>query len=285
MDIDTATESAFEAQHLDASMTWKTASWFAWDLETTGRDVRKDRPVQFGWASQEERGGPIKTGEVWINPRIPIDSAEFLQLMPEELEAIRIAPDFAEHAPYFLSTFRRESVLMGWNCGNRFDPNGTGYDCPMFATECKRVGAYLPTARVIDGMAVAAQTVSPRPEKWTLEAMAKQYGIEFPSQAHRAGADSFVTLSLMERIVGNLPDDLSAVHEVMDRWVSLSWWLRETLDGLEINCGQHRGSLLMDVARMPDRYGRRGGYLRWAMSLPDLPEAVRVEFRNATEAT
>lgn len=273
-------EAYFEAQHLEQRMTWKQAPWFAWDLETTGADARKDRPLQYGYARQEERGGPIVTGEVWINPeRKPSD--DFLKLTPEELEAIRIAPTFREHAPYITSTFRRETVLMGWNCGNRFDPNGRGFDCPMFAAECKRVGWHLPTARVIDGMAVACQLVSPRPEAWKLPDMAKRFGIAFPSQAHRAGADSFVTLSIMERMAEHLPDDLSEVHELVDRWVGLSWWLRETANGLEVNCGKHKGMLLEDVARMPDRNGQPGGYLRWALSLDDLSEAVRAEFKRA----
>lgn len=84
-------EAALEARHFEQRMTWKQAPWFAWDLETTGHDPTKDRPLQYGYARQEKRGGSIVTGEVWINPeRKPTD--DFLKLTPEELDGIRIAP-------------------------------------------------------------------------------------------------------------------------------------------------------------------------------------------------
>lgn len=280
--MDTDVDEIIEANDLHDRMTWKSAPWFAWDLETTGPDPRTDRPLQYGYASQADRDAPIITGEVWINPERKTTD-DFLQLTPEELEGIRIAPTFKEHAPYIASTFLREKVLMGWNCGNRFDPAGRGFDCPMFAMECQRVGRVVPTARVIDGMAIACQVVTPRPEKWTLAALAKHFDISFPSQAHRAGADAFVTLSIMQRMVKDLPDDLDKVHELVDRWVGLSWWLRETPRGLEVNCGKHQGMLLKDLALQPDRYGKRGGYLRWALGLGDLPEAVRGSFEKALE--
>lgn len=270
-----------ESRHLDSRMTWKDATWMAWDLETTGKDPRVDRPIQYGCAIQHERGGKIECQEAWIQPNTRIGTADFLKLTPEDLEAIRVAPDFSEHHPYIIGAFEHHPVLIGWNCGNKFDVNGRGFDAPMFAGECVRTGNRVPKGRVIDAMMIACQVITNRPKSWQLPDVAEHFGISFPSQAHRAGADSFVALSIMERLAPMLPDDLHALHGLVDNWMDYSWWLRETEHGIELNCGKNRGMLLEDVAKQPDNYGRRGGYLRWALGLPDLPDFVRTEFRNA----
>ena len=281
MNEDDEIDALLESRVLETRMTWKEAPWLAFDFEATGTDPRKDRPIQFGWARQERRGGPIETGECWINPQMEIASAGFLKLSPDELEAIRIAPTFGEHVPYWMHLMQSDAVLMGWNCGNRFKSDGPGYDCPMFAAECARVGWYDLRRPVIDCMTVACQTATPRPAKWQLGAIAEHFGITFPAQAHRAGADSFVTLSAMERMATALPDDLHEVHALVDRWIGLSWWLREMGDRYELNCGKYLGMNLEEVAALLDRRGQPAGYLRWALELPDLPEATGALFRSA----
>lgn len=281
MDTEADLDMHFESRDPDRRMTWKTAPWLAFDFEATGTDPRKSRPIQFGYAIQQERDGPIETGEAWINPRAPIGSAGFLELTPDELTAISIAPDFAEHAPYLVDTIHRYPVVMGWNCGNRFDADGPGYDCPMFAAECARVHLRAPHVRVLDAMMIACQTVTPRPASWQLPDIAKHFGITFPSQAHRAGADSFVALSALEKMAASLPDDIEELHRLLYGWMALSWWLRDTPRGLELNCGKHRGMALEEVAPLRDRRGRPGGYLRWALGLSDLPPAIRDAFKEA----
>lgn len=244
----------------------------AFDFEATGTDPRSDRVWQFGIATRES------SHVAWVNPQRDYSLVrDKLRISADECRLIDSAPPWADsnEVREFIALLEDADLVVGWNCGPSIDPNGPGYDGPLLASECLRAGWPVPTRPLVDVMMLACQLLDPRPKSWKQPVVAAHLGITFDGHAHRADADSQVTLRIFDKLLPLLPADAADIYDLCRQACDPSWWLRRTQGGYEINCGKYRGAPLREVV------SHDPGYIRWVLGLDDIPSPVRGILKEA----
>lgn len=172
-----------------------TASFVAFDFETTGLDAARERVVEIGavrFRLSESTGAWLSAPEAvfasLVNPGKPI---------PPEVSAIHgiydldvsFAPSFADIAPDFFA-FLGDSVLVAHNAP---------FDLGFLAAESFRAGIELPANPSYDSR-VLAKTAVPHLPSYALKALASSFGIE-QKEAHRGADDARVCMELFIRCI------------------------------------------------------------------------------------
>ena len=176
------------------------------DVETTGRDPKKDRIWQIGIVKVTP-DGTVSEGSEFVNPQceIPrelIDNPKF-KLTPETLKEIYAAPTFSALAPRLHKGLSSAEVLVGFNLA---------FDIRFFVEEFKREGLAFEPPSIIDGFRIYTH-FHPR----TLTAAVKEYLGEDLEGAHDGLNDARATLRVVVeqlRRHPELPRDIKELHRM-----------------------------------------------------------------------
>jgi DNA polymerase-3 subunit epsilon len=240
----------------------------AFDLETTGIDVDRDRIVQLA-IIRVEPGGARRTFETLVNPERPI---------PPEATAVHgIRDGDVRDAPTFAQVRRDvEELLQGADLAGF---NSVSFDQPLLAAELKRAGSELDFrgVRHLDAMRIFH-----RMERRDLTAAYRFYCDRELVGAHSALADTTATLEILDAQVGRYPEvpaDVDALHvfcnpdegKFVDRTRKLVW---NDHGEAEFTFGKYQGRTLNDVC------GENRGYLEWMLG-KDFSEEVKGILREA----
>jgi DNA polymerase-3 subunit epsilon len=245
----------------------------AFDLETTGIDVERDRIVQLALI-RVEPGGTRRTFETLVNPERPIP--------PEATRIHGIKDSDVAHAPTF-SQIRREveEMLDGADLAGF---NSIHFDAPLLQNELRWAGSQLDLnqAQHVDAMRIF-HLKEPR----NLEAALRFYCGEELIGAHSALADTEATLSVLDAQLGrydDLPRDVEGLHKFCNpdqgRFVERTRKFVWTKDGeAAFTFGKLKGKTLQQAVQGEDR-----GYLEWMLN-KDFSEEVKDILRKALEGT
>lgn len=242
----------------------------AFDLETTGTDVEKDRIVQIAIV-RVEPDGSRRVFESLVNPERPI---------PPGATAVHgIADADVRDQPTFAGIRREvEEILAGADLAGF---NSIRFDQPLLEEELRRAGGApdLRSARHLDAMAIFHAM-----ERRDLTAAYRFYCGKELVNAHSARADAEATLEILDAQVGRydeLPADPESLHRFcnpqagrfLDRDGKFEW----NEQGLAVfTFGKLRGQTLDQAVAAAD--GR--GYLEWMLN-KDFSEAVKGILRDA----
>ncbi|MBE0566118.1 MAG: 3'-5' exonuclease [Krumholzibacteria bacterium] len=246
----------------------------AFDLETTGVDVDRDRIVQIGLVRLEP-GGTSRTWNRLVNPERPI---------PAEATAIHgISDDDVRDQPTFAQlTAEVETWLAGADLAGF---NSTRFDLPLLQAELRRAGSALAFAgaRHLDAMSIFHQM-----ERRDLTAAYRFYCGKELTGAHDALADVTATLEVLDAQLeryAELPRDLDALHRFcnpdegrfVDRTRKFIW----NDEGEAVfTFGKVAGRTLQEVAA-----GRETrGFLEWMLG-KDFSAEVKAIVRDALVGT
>ena len=158
------------------------------DVESTGKDVSKDRIVQLAIMVSDIDGGTTQH-EYLINPSYPI-SQEAIDVHGITAEAVKDAPTFAEVAVEIYEILKG-CAIAGFNSDN--------FDIPMLHKEFERVGVMwdLEGVNIFDIKKMYSR-LFPR----TLKAVHQYYfGVDFDN-AHDAMADTDATRRVFFKMLG-----------------------------------------------------------------------------------
>ena len=236
------------------------------DIEATGTDTTRDRIVELGMIKSYPDGHQEEK-VVLVNPGIKI-SAEVIAIHGITNEAVATAPSFKNLAPMLLE-FMEGCDFGGFGI--------TRFDIPLLIEEFKRCEIQFPRweAHLLDGL-----TIFHRKEPRDLTAAVRFYCNEELQGAHGAKADCVATakvlLAQLERYQ-DLPLDvaqLAAMYAKKDRFVDPTRKLRlDDAGQVVVNFGQHRGTLLADLAV------KKRDYLEWMLQgdwHPKVKDAIKV---------
>ena len=172
------------------------------DLETTGKNVGKDRIVEISILKINPDAS--RESKTWlVNPEMPIPQASS-DIHGITDDKVKDAPTFKEIASKVIE-FIAGTDLGGFN-SNRFD-------VPLLAEELLRAGVDfdLSKFRLVD-----AQTIYHKMEPRTLSAAYKFYCQKELINAHSAEADVMATFEVLDAQVGHypeLPKDIAGLSE------------------------------------------------------------------------
>ena len=201
-----------------------TEAWFervgAFDLETTGVDVRTSRIVSACVAELDADGTVIARRDWLVDPGIEIPAAAAAvhgisteRARAEGLPAAQAAAEILAAVP---SALDRGIGLTVYNAS---------YDLSLLAWEARRHG--LPeiavAAPVIDPIIIDKQVDMFRKGKRTLELACAHYGVELEG-AHDAGADAIAAARVAQAIAKAFPrpEPLTAMqlHDLQVQWAA-----------------------------------------------------------------
>lgn len=252
----------------------------AYDVESTGLEIGKDRIVEFG-ASMFNVGKMTGRGGRKVDPGMPIPSeaSDIHGIMDEDVKG---CDTFDIVLPRIAKQFDSSSLLVGYNC--------LRFDDAMINAEAERVGSdwRMPTDKVLDLIVfVNWYHRGERPRTQTAIGE-KLYGVKpKDGAAHSAAVDTQMTGELCMAMVrkGIIPWDLDAalieqarlrpvIEREFDDWGP--WLYRDRgTQRLRVGAGKHCGKQLTDVPK---------GTLSWYMSnIDDLPDQTRRAFSAAKE--
>ena len=242
----------------------------AFDLETTGIDVDKDRIVQIGLV-RVEPGGTRRSWDQLVNPERPIPP-EATAVHGIRDEHVRDQPTFAQLRGE-LETWLADADLAGFN--------SVRFDLPLLQAELRRAGSGLSFAgaRHLDAMAIFHQM-----ERRDLSAAYRFYCGRELEGAHDALADVTATVEILDAQLARypeLPRDLDALHRFcnpdegrfVDRTRKFCW---NDKGEAVFTFGKYNGRSLQETVAVPD--GR--GYLEWMLG-KDFSEEVKGILREA----
>ena len=240
----------------------------AFDLETTGLDIRKDRIVQYALIGSDADGSTI-TVEALVNPqqRIPSDASAIHGITDSD---VRSAGTFIEHADR-LNEILDGAIVIGHNIER--------YDWRLLTTEYTRVGRLPPKPTVmIDTLRLAKRLRIPG--RHDLGTLCRAADITL-NNAHNAAADAGATLMLLWRWMSRHPREFRRSPEELQAWIiagnTSQNSLGPSLDDLEPMPGT-RGRLRIDGDRVILSFGKHKardilvvaneepGYIRWLCS-------------------
>lgn len=181
------------------SAVYEQASFVAFDTETTGIDIEKDRVVEIG-AIKFDRSGIISRMNVLINPGMPIppDASKVNNITDEMLQD---KPPMEAVIHDFLR-FIKNSILVIHNAK---------FDIGMMDSELKRLGASGITNKVVDTL-VFAREVYPGLKTYALQKLAELFNINV-KDAHRAEDDARVCMDFFHLAVQHFFEEDAAMLE------------------------------------------------------------------------
>jgi len=181
--------------------TWKKGTVIAIDVETTGLDPEKDKIVELGTARMVN-GKINKVHSRLINPGIPI---------PPEASAIhgitdkkvKDAPEFGDIVQKVADWLSTADVLVAYNWP---------FDASFMLNEMGDAWKWLAmTKPVIDPLVVVRLEKVGRfwkgKGRHKLENVIDRLGIWVDGNAHSAGTDCEMTLTVLQAFMDHLPDD------------------------------------------------------------------------------
>ena len=249
------------------------------DVETTGLDTQTSRVVQFGHADFRN-GALLRLHDATINPCTPIPAAasSIHQIYDSD---VADAPTFG---------MARKGIASLLECADeRAAPilcayNGIRYDVPLLNAEFERhcVSTRIDAARVLDPLVWLKFHRRHWPSR-SLAAASERFGYRLGA-AHRASADAEATGTILCRMIeqGMVPDDvneafktqmdMAALLEHEDQLYGRFLYIdRHDNSTLRMGFGKHVGVALGDVPR---------SYVRWVLTLSDLPSFASSELRS-----
>lgn len=181
------------------SAVYEQASFVAFDTETTGIDIEKDRVVEIG-AIKFDRSGIISRMNVLINPGMPIppDASKVNNITDEMLQD---KPPMEAVIHDFLR-FIKNNILVIHNAK---------FDIGMMDSELKRLGASGLTNKVVDTL-VFAREVYPGLKTYALQKLAELFNINV-KDAHRAEDDARVCMDFFHLAVQHFFEEDAAMLE------------------------------------------------------------------------
>ncbi len=229
------------------------------DLETTGRDVARDRIVEISCVKLLPNGErDIKTRR--LNPEMPIS--------PEATAVHGISDADVAHEPTFpqvarsLFEYFRGADISGFNVER--------FDLPMLKREFTRAGMEYPAGplAVIDTWQIFLKK-----EPRNLTAAYKYYCDKELANAHSAEADAVAAADVLLAQVSrydDLPQSIEALNGYCHQdWVDPEGRLLWRGEDVVLSFGKHRDRSLKQLAiEAPD-------YLRWIVTKADFSEAVK----------
>ncbi len=244
----------------------------AFDLETTGIDVDRDRIVQIAVVRVSPDGRRAALDSL-VNPERPIPP-QATAVHGIRDEDVRDAPTFAQLRSEVEEMFK-EADLAGFN--------SIRFDLPLLQAELKRAGGFLDLrgVRHLDAMRIF-HAMEPR----DLSAACRFYCDRELTGAHNALADVNATLDVLDAQLARyqeLPRDLDELHrfcnpdegKYLDRKRKLIW----TDDGEAMfTFGKFNNRTLQEVCALPD--GR--SYLEWILT-KDFGEDLKAILREALD--
>lgn len=162
------------------------------DTETTSLEPRKARILEV--AAVRIESGRIEGSKRFdrlINPGEPI-SAFSTAIHGIDNQKVADAPDFAAVWPK-LQAFIGDAIVIG---------HTLGFDLAVLQQECKRAGLPWRMPRTLDTQHLV-QLIDPRLRRYSLEDLAKLFGIEITDR-HSALGDAFITARLFQALVPKL---------------------------------------------------------------------------------
>lgn len=211
-------------------MGWKEAEWTCLDCETTGLEAGKDKIVEVGVVVF--RAGDVRRRYSWlVSPGFPIpqEATAVHGIKDEDVEG---APTFDQVAAEVLDAVTLADVLVGYNwpfdasfleaeLGDawRKETRGKTTIDPLVVVRFKGVGKYW------SGKG-----------RHRLEAVAKRLGVRASGDAHRVEADCEMTLLVLDKLKGHLPDDGREATQLIERRrreqdADFNAWLARQKDG------------------------------------------------------
>jgi DNA polymerase-3 subunit epsilon len=247
----------------------------AFDLETTGTDIDKDRIVQIG-VIRVEPDGSRRTWNQLVNPEQPIPPAA-TAIHGISDDDVRDQPTFAQLRADVESWFAGAD-LAGYN--------STRFDLPLLQAELRRTGSGLAFdgVRHFDAMSIFHQM-----ERRDLTAAYRFYCDKELVGAHDALADVTATLDVLDAQVGRYDEldgaDPDALHrfcnpdegKFLDRTRKFAW---NDAGQAVFTFGKYSGRTLQDVALDPQ--GRC--YMDWMIG-KDFTDEVKGILRGALAGT
>lgn len=269
-------------------MKWSEQPLVAIDLETTGTDPATARVWEIGAVTQSPDPNVIDAAQHnLINPDCDIP--------PEVIKLCNLTPEELDHIYWDAPTFKSISgsvctMLAGGKTGTlTVGYNILDYDWPLLEAEFQRLGQTINPNRFIIDVLVLVRYLAPRLKSHKLADVAAHFNARAITGAHRAIADCYMTLDILDAIQPELPEDLEELLKLQAEakaerdkdWEDYGSWLArdgQHSDHLFVACGKHRGTYLRDVDP---------SYLRWVLNNPDieLTPATRQAFEQATRRT
>lgn len=241
----------------------RTRPLIAFDLETTGLDILRDRIIEFSYI-RVELDGTQKTHTHRINPQQPIPpQATAVHHIRDE--DVADAPSFADLAPGILQDLAG-CDLTGFNIEK--------FDIPLLQEEFRRVGLNFSYNEVC---VVDTAKIYWRQEPRDLKSAFQFYCQQTLEQAHSAQADAQASLQILFAQLdryAQLPTEMQALHTWCHpqnpNWVDpdgkIVWQQGEAVIGF----GKHRNRSLRALAtEQPD-------YLQWICSKDFSPEVRKL---------
>lgn len=201
-----------------------TAAWFerlaAFDLETTGVDVRTSRIVSACVAELDADGAVVARRDWLVDPGIEIPAAAAavhgISTERARAEGVPAAQAVPEILAAVADVFSRGVGLTVYNAS---------YDLSLLAWEARRHGLadLAAPSPVIDPLIIDKQVDRFRKGKRTLELACAHYGVTLDG-AHDAGADAIAAARLAQAIARAFPreEPLSAaqLHDLQVQWAA-----------------------------------------------------------------
>jgi DNA polymerase III subunit epsilon len=229
------------------------------DLETTGRDVAKDRVVEISIVKLQPNGErEIKTRR--LNPEMPI-SPEATAVHGIRNEDVALEPTFTKVARS-LFDFLKNCDLSGFNVER--------FDIPMLKHEFQRAGLTFPPSPVA---VIDTWRIYMNKEPRNLTAAYRHYCARELEHAHAAEADALAAADILEAQVArydDLPTDMNDLHEYCHQdWIDPDGRIIWRGEDAVLSFGKHRDrSLRQLVTENPD-------YLDWMLRKGDFSEEVK----------
>jgi DNA polymerase III subunit epsilon len=231
------------------------------DLETTGKDVAKDRIVQFALLKLHP-DGKEEVYKTLVNPTIPI---------PPEATAIHKIrnEDVAHERPFRQLADSVAAFFAGCDIGGF---NSNRFDLPLLAEEMGRCGKAFPegSVRLID-----VQRIYHKKEERNLAAAYRFYCGKTLEGAHDAEADVRATL---EVFLGQLEryDDIGSSVDDIVRFIGES----ELVDPARKLKRNERGEIVYNFGKNRDKpVTADRGYAEWMLG-GDFPETTKAVVRE-----
>jgi len=244
----------------------------AFDLETTGTDVSRDRIVEFA-AVRVEPSGTRESFRSLVNPGRPIPpgATAVHGIRDEDVAGAPTLDDIADR----IHALFEGADIAGFN--------SLRFDLPLLRVEMERIGRPLDLTgrRHVDAMRIF-HLKEPR----DLSAAYRFYCDRELEGAHSALADVEATLAVLDAQVArydDLPDTVEGLDALCnpggDRFVEGSGRIAWNDEGEAVLAfGKHRGATLRELVR------DRPDYLRWMLDKDFSPGVKRI-LRDALSGT
>jgi DNA polymerase-3 subunit epsilon len=189
--------------HPNPEQPLATATFVAFDVETTGMDPRRDRVVAIGGVRFTHGGEIIAVFDELVDPRRPIPSLAFAVHGIDD-ERVRGRPPLEEILPAFRS-FVGDAVPVA---------HMAAFDLAFLRGPLRR--ARQPgLERVLDTAVLASRLLTPLPEL-SLEALTARLGLSAAGR-HTAVGDATIAATILVRLLPHLESRRArTLHDALD---------------------------------------------------------------------